>query len=90
MIGKQCVVSGGQVQSALNGIANALCGASLFCSKVLSQNVKLPFGWNDAIHLCQSAEPGAPAAPSALSPRLHQLHSPKSSRMAPQNLVCRL
>lgn len=68
MIGKQCAVSDRQVPRALNGIANALCVLSRFCSKALSQKVKLPFAWNDAIHLCQSAKPSTQAAPLKLIP----------------------
>lgn len=68
MIGKQCAVSDRQVPRALNGIANALCVPSRFCSKALSQKVKLPFAWNDAIHLCQSAKLSTQAAPLKLIP----------------------
>lgn len=68
MIGKQCAVSDRQVPRALNGIANALCVQSRFCSKALSQKVKLPFAWNDAIHLCQSAKLSTQAAPLKLIP----------------------
>lgn len=68
MIGKQCAVSDRQVPRALNGISNALCAPSRFCSKALSQKVKLPFTWNDAIHLCQSAKLGTQAAPLKLIP----------------------
>lgn len=68
MIGKQCAVSDRQVPRALNGIANALCVSSRFCSKALSQKVKLPFAWNDAIHLCQSAKLSTQAAPLKLIP----------------------
>ena len=68
MIGKQCAMSDRQVPRALNGIANALCVPSRFCSKALSQKVKLPFAWNDAIHLCQSAKLSTQAAPLKLIP----------------------
>lgn len=68
MIGKQCAVSDRQVPRTLNGIANALCAQSRFCSKALSQKVKLPFAWNDAIHLCQRAKLRALAAPLKLIP----------------------
>ena len=68
MIGKQCVVSDRQVPRALNGISNALSVPSRFCSKALSQKVKLPFAWNDAIHLCQRAQPSTQAAPLTLIP----------------------
>lgn len=68
MIGKQYAVSDRQVPRALNGIPNALCAPSRFCSKALSQKVKLPFTWNDAIHLCQSAKLGTQAAPLKLIP----------------------
>lgn len=68
MIGKQCAVSDRQVPRALNWIANALCVLSRFCSEVLSQKVKLPFAWNDAIHLCQSAKLSTQAAPHKLIP----------------------
>lgn len=68
MIGKQCAVSDRQVPRALNGIANALCVPSRFYSKALSQKVKLPFAWNDAIHLCQSAKLSTQAAPLKLIP----------------------
>lgn len=68
MIGKQCAVSDRQVPRTLNGIANALCVQSHICSKALSQKVKLPFAWNDAIHLCQSAKLCTQAAPLKLIP----------------------
>lgn len=68
MIGKQCAVSDRQVPRALNGIANALCVPRRFCSKALSQKVKLPFAWNDAIHLCHSAKLSTQAAPLKLIP----------------------
>lgn len=53
MIGKQCATSDGQVVRLSMGLQMLCADPSRFCSKVLSQKVKLPFTWNDAIHLCQ-------------------------------------
>lgn len=50
------------------GLQMLCCVPSRFCSKALSQKVKLPFAWNDAIHLCQSAKLSTQAAPLKLIP----------------------
>lgn len=76
MILKQCRVSDIQVLPLFNRIANSLCEESRFCSKVLSQKVKLPFAWNDAIHHCQNAKHGKWPGLSELMLVLHRLNFP--------------
>lgn len=85
MILKQCRVSDIQVLPLFNRIANSLCEESRFCSKVLSQKVKLPFAWNDAIHHCQNAKHCKWPGLSELMPCFASAKFPESLRMAVHN-----